>query len=109
MRAAADAIIPVEDAPWHSGFGHGHQKTQGAGGRPALPGGGIWHEHIVLGRPEDIRNEARYAFAQAAPGGGYILGSTHSLVVDARSEDILEMKGCRDEWGIYPIDPRRFV
>jgi uroporphyrinogen decarboxylase len=71
--------------------------------------GGIWHEHIIMGDVEDIRNDARYAFEHAAPGGGYIMGSTHSLAVDAKKENVLEMKRCRDEWGIYPIDPRRFV
>ena len=70
--------------------------------------GGIWHEHIILGAPQDIRDDARYAFEYAAPGGGYIMGSTHSLAVDAKVENILEMKRCRDEWGIYPIAPRRF-
>ena len=70
--------------------------------------GGIWHEHIILGDMDDIRNDARYAFEHAAPGGGYIMGSTHSLAVDAKRENILEMKRCRDEWGIYPIDPKRF-
>ena len=71
--------------------------------------GGIWHENIILGTTEDIRNDARYSFEHAAPGGGYIMGSTHSLAVDARPENILEMKRCRDEWGTYPIDPKRFV
>ena len=71
--------------------------------------GGIWHEHIILGDVEDIRRDARYAFEHAAPGGGYIMGSTHSLAVDAKPENILEMKRCRDEWGDYPIDPARFV
>jgi len=68
--------------------------------------GGIWHEHIILGSVENIRNDARYAFKYAAPGGGYIMGSTHSLAVDAKRENILEMKRCRDEWGNYPIDPK---
>ena len=71
--------------------------------------GGIWHEHIVLGTPDDIRADARYAFEHAAPGGGYIMGSTHSLAVGATRENVLEMKRCRDEWGGYPIDPRRFI
>ena len=70
--------------------------------------GGIWHEHIILGSVEDIRNDARYAFEHAAPGGGYIMGSSHSLAVVAKRENILELKRCRDEWGIYPIDPKRF-
>lgn len=77
-------------------------------GRKLCLWGGIWHEHIILGSPRDIRDDARYAFARAAPGGGYIMGSTHSLAVGARKENILEMKRCRDEWGAYPIDPERF-
>jgi hypothetical protein len=36
------------------------------------------------------------------------MGSSHSLSVGATRENILEMKRCRDEWGIYPIDPKRF-
>jgi hypothetical protein len=71
--------------------------------------GGIWHEHIIMGGVEDIREDARYAFTHAAPGGGYIMGSSHSLAVGAKRENILEMKRCRDEWGNYPIDPKRFV
>ena len=70
--------------------------------------GGIWHEHIIMGTPEDIHNDARYSFQYAAPGGGYIMGSTHSLAVGAKVGNILEMKRCRDEWGIYPINPERF-
>ncbi len=71
--------------------------------------GGIWHEHIILGSREDIRNDARYSFASAGPGGGFIMGSSHSLAVDAKAENILQMKKCRNEWGRYPIDPRKFV
>lgn len=70
--------------------------------------GGIWHEHIILGNVDDIRNDARYAFERAAPGGGFIMGSTHSLAVGAKRENVLEMKRCRDEWGSYPIRPKRF-
>jgi hypothetical protein len=65
--------------------------------------GGIWHEHIVGGTVEDIREDARYSFTHAAPGGGYIMGSSHSLSVGARPRNILEMKRCRDDWGTYPI------
>jgi uroporphyrinogen decarboxylase len=67
--------------------------------------GGIWHEHIIMGSRRDIRNDARYAFGNAAPGGGYIMGSTHSLAVGAKVENIMQMKRCRDEWGVYPIRP----
>ncbi len=65
--------------------------------------GGIWHEHIISGSVEDIRRDAQYAFTHAAPGGGYIMGSSHSLAVGAKLENLLAMKQCRDEWGVYPI------
>ena len=71
--------------------------------------GGIWHEHIISGSVEDIRNDARYAFEHAGPGGGFIMGSTHSLAVGAKLENIMEMKRCRDECGSYPINPKAFA
>jgi uroporphyrinogen decarboxylase len=70
--------------------------------------GGIWHEHIHGGTPEDIRSDARTAFACAGPGGGFIMGSSHSLAVGARLENILEMKRLRDTWGIYPLEPDKW-
>jgi len=92
----------------HSGGMDLRDLKRRVGGRMTL-WGGIWHEHIILGTPEDIRRDARYAFAHAAPGGGFIMGSSHSLAVDARRENILEMKRVRDQWGVYPIDERRCV
>jgi uroporphyrinogen decarboxylase len=71
--------------------------------------GGIMHEHLNGGTVEDIRSDARYSFNYVAPGGGFILGSSHSLAVGAKIENILEMKRCRDEWGVYPIEPSRLV
>jgi uroporphyrinogen decarboxylase len=70
--------------------------------------GGIWHEHIIMHDVADIEADAAYSFEHAAPGGGYIMGSTHSLAVGAKRENVLAMKRCRDEWGVYPIDPKRF-
>jgi uroporphyrinogen decarboxylase len=61
------------------------------------------HEHLNGGTTDDIRADARYSFSRAAPGGGYILGSSHSLAVAAIIENVREMKKCRDEWGNYPI------
>lgn len=65
--------------------------------------GGIMHEHLNGGAIEDIRADARYSFVNGAPGGGFILGSSHSLAVGAKIENVLEMKRLRDQWGNYPI------
>lgn len=66
--------------------------------------GGIWHEHLILGTPEDIENDARYCMKWGAPGGGFILGSSHSLAVGCKPENLQRMKDCRMRYGQYPID-----
>ena len=76
------------------------------GGRLCL-WGGIWHEHIIADGPEQIRKDAAYSFRHAGPGGGLIMGSSHSLAVGARRENVLQMKQCRDEWGVYPLDLKK--
>lgn len=66
--------------------------------------GGIWHEHLVLGSPEDIEADARYSIRWGAPGGGFIYGSSHSLAVGCKPENLEKMKGCRERYGVCPID-----
>ena len=63
---------------------------------------------IAVTVPGNAQGIITRRFTHAAPGGGFIMGSTHSLAVDAKRENLLEMKRVRDEWGIYPIDPKRF-
>lgn len=105
-----DELAEINDA-WEAiqptaGMDIGQIKRQ-VGDRLCL-WGGIWHEHIHSGTPEDIREDARYSFASAGPGGGLIMGSSHSLAVGANLENITEMKRCRDEWGVYPLDPAKW-
>jgi uroporphyrinogen decarboxylase len=66
--------------------------------------GGIWNEHLILGTPEDIDADARYAIRWGAPGGGFIYGASHSLAVGSTRENLLEMKAARNRYGRYPID-----
>jgi hypothetical protein len=65
--------------------------------------GGVSVESLIGGTPADIEEEARYAIRWAAPGAGYIYGSSHSLPVGVRRENVLAMKAARDRLGIYPI------
>jgi len=65
--------------------------------------GGVLHEHIHGGTPEDIEADIRRSFAAAAPGGGFIMGSSHSLTVGATYENIMAMKNGREKYGSYPI------
>ena len=83
-------------------------KLKAAVGNRLCLWGGIWHEHIIDSDVNQIREDARYAFSTAAPGGGYIMGSSHSLAVGAKAENILEMKRLKNTWGTYPINPKNF-
>jgi uroporphyrinogen decarboxylase len=78
------------------------------GDRLCFHGGIDMQRLLPLGTPEQIREDARYAFQYAGPGGGFIMGSSHSLAVGATLENILEMKRCRDEWGVYPLKPDKW-
>lgn len=65
--------------------------------------GGIWNEHLILGTPEDIDEDARYAIGHGAPGGGFIYGATHSLAMGTKPENLEEMQKARERYGTYPI------
>ncbi|MFQ6130659.1 MAG: uroporphyrinogen decarboxylase family protein [Armatimonadota bacterium] len=66
--------------------------------------GGVWNEHLILGGPQDIEADARYAIKWGAPGGGFIYGATHSLAVGTKPENLERMKTCRERYGVYPIN-----
>ena len=57
---------------------------------------------MVTGTPEDVRREALECLCVAAPGGGYILATDHSLHDDIPLENILAYVGVAKENGTYP-------
>lgn len=65
--------------------------------------GGVWNEHLILGTPADIEEDARYAIRWGAPGGGFIYGATHSLAVGTKPENLEMMRVARERYGAYPI------
>jgi len=65
--------------------------------------GGVKNESLVLGTPDDVRNDALYALQHGAPGGGYIYGASHSLAVGTTPENLEAMRSTLTEYGTYPI------
>lgn len=65
--------------------------------------GGVLHEHIHGGTPEQVREDARRAILGAGQGGGLILGSSHSLTIGATYDNIMAMKKAREDFGVYPL------
>jgi uroporphyrinogen decarboxylase len=60
-------------------------------GRDVCLWGGISNHDLVVGGPDEIRRQARAAIASCAPGGGFILGSSHSITVRTPLENIVAM------------------
>ena len=87
------AIQPEEDiAGLRATFGHSL----------ALWGGVSTHT-LVMGTPEQIRAEVRYAVRGCAPGGGYLMGASHSVCVNTKPDNYLAALDELHKVGEYPI------
>jgi hypothetical protein len=50
-------------------------------GRHLCLWGGVSNHDLVLSGPDDIRRQVKHAMGHCAPGGGFILGTSHSVTV----------------------------
>jgi hypothetical protein len=73
-------------------------------GRQITLWGGVNTHTLVDGTPEDIRAEVRRAVKHAAPGGGFILGTSHSVLVGAKYDNYMAMLDEARKVGRYPIE-----
>ncbi len=53
--------------------------------------GGVGVENLVSGTPEQVREDVRRAMRCAKPGGGFILGSSHSIAVGSKYDNFMAM------------------
>ncbi len=53
--------------------------------------GGVAVEVLITGTPEDVRQEVRTAMERGAPGGGFILGPSHSVAKNTTYENFMAM------------------
>lgn len=53
--------------------------------------GGVGVEVLIDGTPEDVRAEVRTAMERGAPGGGFILGPSHSVAMNTRYDNFMAM------------------
>ncbi len=66
--------------------------------------GGIDTQRILpAGSPEDVRQEVKRVISELGPGGGYLLGSVHTIMNDVPAENILAMVDAAVEFGQYPL------
>jgi uroporphyrinogen-III decarboxylase len=53
--------------------------------------GGMPVEELVLGTPDSVRKAVRRAMEDAAPGGGFILGPSHSVAFGTKYDNFMAM------------------
>ena len=53
--------------------------------------GGVATELLVAGRPAEVRRNVREAMEAGAPGGGFILGPSHSIAKGTKYENFMAM------------------
>jgi len=72
------------------------------GGALALWGGVSCHD-LCTATPDEIRRQARFAIRHCAPGGGFILGSSHNILTATRYENFMAMLEVAHTEGQYPL------
>jgi uroporphyrinogen decarboxylase len=65
--------------------------------------GGVSCGDLCTASPEEIRRQARFAVEHCAAGGGFILGSSHNIMIAAKYENFRAMLDVAFEDGVYPI------
>lgn len=65
--------------------------------------GGVQVETLVRGTPDQIRAEVLRAIKNAAPGGGFLLGTSHSVVNATHPENYNAMLEAWREYRNYPL------
>ena len=75
------------------------------GGKITLIGNVNNKSTLVSGSVRDVEAEAKACIKAAAPGGGYILASDHSLHDDIPNENVFALYEAGRRYGSYPISP----
>jgi len=99
VRAGIDAYHPIER---QAGMQLGEVK-RAFGDRLCLLGNVGNTTTLVTGSPRSVQEEALECLRVAAPGGGYVLASDHSIKDDVPNENVFALYDAGRRWGEYPL------
>jgi uroporphyrinogen decarboxylase len=100
VEIGVDVLNPVQP----SALGDLAALKAAYGDRLSFSGAIDTHQVLPNGKPDDVRAEVRRRIHELGPGGGYILSSVHSILVDVPPENVLAMADAAQEFGRYPLD-----
>ena len=99
IEVGVDIINPVQP----SALGDLTALKQKYGTKLSFCGAIDTHRVLPHGTVEEVRAEVKQRIRELGPGGGYILSSVHSILVDVPPENVLAMANAAREFGVYPL------
>jgi uroporphyrinogen decarboxylase len=99
IEVGVDILNPVQP----SALGDLAALKEKYGGRLSFSGAIDTHRVLPHGTVEEVRAEVKQRIRELGPGGGYILSSVHSILVDVPPENVLAMAAAAREFGVYPL------
>ena len=96
-----DGINPVQP----SAMGDLHEVKNRFGDRVTFWGAIDTHRVLPHGSIEEVREEVRQRIRELGMGGGYVLSSVHSILVDVPPENVLAMADAAREYGARYYGP----
>ncbi len=107
LEIGIDAINPVQPSAMGdpaSDSGHSLAAVKAQYGDRLIFWGAIDTHHVLPnGSPEDVQAEVRQRLRELGAGGGYVLSSVHSILVDVPPENVLAMADAARSFGTYPL------
>lgn len=61
------------------------------------------HRVLPFGTPDEVRQEVKRVIQALGPGGGFMLGSVHTVMDDVPAQNVLAMVDAVQEYGRYPL------
>ena len=102
MEIGIDILNPIQtSAGKMADLAALREKTRG---RMTLCGAVDTHRILPFGTQEEVDAEVHRVMRLLAPGGGYMLGSVHTIMPDVPPENILAMINAAKKYGTYPIN-----
>lgn len=107
IEIGIDAINPVQPSAMGDptgGSGHSLAAIKAQYGDRLTFWGAIDTHHVLPdGSPADVEAEVRQRIRELGAGGGYVLSSVHSILVDVPPENVLAMADAARDFGAYPL------
>ncbi len=100
LDCGVDILNPVQP---HAADMDTAQLKRQFGGELSFWGAIDTQQVLPFGTPEQVEGEVKRRIHDLAPGGGYVLASSHNIEADVPGENVWAMFQAAQCWGHYPL------